>query len=134
GRRLKRVWEKNLAVRSVYNTYLHAGLPPGPISQPGRASLAAALYPADVPFLYFVAQADGKHIFSATYAEHLAAIRRVKAMRRAPVPPRRACRRRCRAGRREEGGRGAAPGRAAGPPGRGGRRPRRRRAPRRPGR
>ncbi len=90
GRRLKRVWEKNLAVHSSYNTYLHAGLPPGPISQPGRASLAAALYPADVPFLYFVAQADGKHIFSATYAEHLAAIRRVKEMRRAaraPHPP-----------------------------------------------
>jgi UPF0755 protein len=88
GRRLKRVWEKNLAVRSSYNTYLHAGLPPGPISQPGRASLAAALYPADVPFLYFVAQGDGKHIFSATYAEHLAAIRRVKEMRRAARAPR----------------------------------------------
>ena len=92
GRRLKRVWEKNLAVRSAYNTYLHAGLPPGPISQPGRASLAAALYPADVPFLYFVAQPDGKHIFSVTYAEHEAAIARVKQMRRAaraPRPPRR---------------------------------------------
>jgi len=88
GRRLKRVWEKNLAVRSAYNTYLHGGLPPGPISQPGRASLAAALYPADVPFLYFVAQADGKHIFSATYAEHLAAIRHVKEMRRAARAPR----------------------------------------------
>src|SRR2546422_11590806 len=83
GRRLKRVWEKNLAVRSSYNTYLHAGLPPGPISQPGRASLAAALYPANVPFLYFVAQSDGKHIFSTTYPEHLAAIKRVKEMRRA---------------------------------------------------
>ena len=83
GRRLKRLWEKNLAVRSAYNTYLHAGLPPGPISQPGRASLAAALYPADVPFLYFVAQPDGKHIFSATYAEHEAAIARVKQLRRA---------------------------------------------------
>ena len=83
GRRLKRVWEKNLAVRSPYNTYLHAGLPPGPIGQPGRASLRAALYPADVPFLYFVAQLDGKHIFSATYREHQAAIVRVKEMRRA---------------------------------------------------
>ncbi|HKW41236.1 MAG TPA: endolytic transglycosylase MltG [Gemmatimonadales bacterium] len=83
GRRLKRVWERNLAVRSAYNTYLHAGLPPGPISQPGRASLAAALYPADVPFLYFVAQPDGKHIFSATFAEHEAAITRVKQLRRA---------------------------------------------------
>ena len=88
GRRLKRVWEKNLAVRSAYNTYLHAGLPPGPIGQPGRASLVAALYPADVPFLYFVAQPDGKHIFSTTYAEHQAAIRRVKEMRRAARAPR----------------------------------------------
>jgi UPF0755 protein len=83
GRRLKRVWDKNLAVRSAYNTYLHAGLPPGPIGQPGRASLAAALYPADVPFLYFVAQPDGKHIFSATYTEHEAAIQRVKQLQRA---------------------------------------------------
>ena len=80
GRRLKRVWDKNLAVRSAYNTYLHAGLPPGPICQPGRASLSAALYPARVPFLFFVAQPDGKHIFSVTYAEHEAAIRAVKRM------------------------------------------------------
>jgi peptidoglycan lytic transglycosylase G len=90
GRRLKRVWDKNLAVRSPYNTYLHPGLPPGPIGQPGRASLVAALYPAAVPFLYFVAQPDGKHIFSTTYAEHEAAITRVKRMRsaaRAPRPP-----------------------------------------------
>ena len=83
GRRLRRVWEKNLTVRSVYNTYLHAGLPPGPISQPGRASLAAALYPAEVPFLFFVAQPDGKHIFSTTFAEHEAAIQRVKQLKRA---------------------------------------------------
>lgn len=83
GRRLRRIWEKNLAVRSAYNTYLHAGLPPGPISQPGRASLAAALYPADVPFLFFVAQPDGKHIFSTTFAEHEAAIQRVKQLKRA---------------------------------------------------
>lgn len=88
GRRLKRVWDKNLAVRSVYNTYLHPGLPPGPIGQPGRASLVAALYPADVPFLYFVAQPDGKHIFSTTFAEHEAAIRRVKQLRRAARAPR----------------------------------------------
>jgi len=81
GRRLRRVWEKNLAIRSPYNTYQHTGLPPGPIGQPGRASLVAALYPAMVPFQYFVAQPDGKHIFSTTYAEHLAAIRAVKRQR-----------------------------------------------------
>ncbi len=81
GRRLKRVWDKDLRVASPYNTYLHPGLPPGPIVEPGSASLAAALYPADVPFLYFVAQPDGKHIFSVTLAEHEAAIRAVKQQR-----------------------------------------------------
>lgn len=78
GRRPHRVYEKNLLIQSPYNTYLHPGLPPGPISQPDSASLEAALYPAPSPYLYFVAQPDGKHIFSATYAEHLVAIRAVK--------------------------------------------------------
>lgn len=88
GRRLHRVWEKNLRVPSAYNTYLHTGLPPGPICSPDSASIAAALYPAPYPFLYFVAQPDGKHVFSATYADHLAAIRRIKqAPRRAPARP-----------------------------------------------
>jgi UPF0755 protein len=63
-------------------------LPPGPICSPDSASIAAALYPAPYPFLYFVAQPDGKHVFSATYADHLAAIRRIKqAPRRAPARP-----------------------------------------------
>lgn len=82
GRRLRRVFEKQLQIRSPYNTYLHPGLPPGPISQPGELSLEAALYPAAVPFLYFVAQPDGKHVFSATYREHLEAIQQVRAGRR----------------------------------------------------
>jgi UPF0755 protein len=82
GRRLRRVWEKNLQIRSPYNTYLHPGLPPGPISQPSDSSLLAALEPAPVGFLYFVAQPDGKHIFSETYAEHLAAIRQARQRRR----------------------------------------------------
>jgi UPF0755 protein len=82
GRRLRRVWEKNLQIRSPYNTYLHPGLPPGPISQPSDSSMLAALEPAPVGFLYFVAQSDGKHVFSATYAEHLAAIRRARERRR----------------------------------------------------
>ncbi|MDH3198883.1 MAG: endolytic transglycosylase MltG, partial [Candidatus Krumholzibacteria bacterium] len=70
GRRLPRVWERHLRIASPYNTYLHAGLPPGPISQPGSASLEAALYPNPSPYLYFVAQADGKHVFSTTYQQH----------------------------------------------------------------
>jgi UPF0755 protein len=81
GRRLRRVWERNLLIRSPYNTYLHPGLPPGPISQPSDSSLLAALEPAQVGFLYFVAQPDGKHIFSETYAEHLAAIRQTRRRR-----------------------------------------------------
>jgi UPF0755 protein len=81
GRRLRRVWEKNLQIRSPYNTYLHPGLPPGPISQPSDSSIYAALDPAPVGFLYFVAQPDGKHVFSETYGDHLAAIRRARQRR-----------------------------------------------------
>jgi UPF0755 protein len=81
GRRLHRVWERQLQVHSPYNTYLYPGLPPGPISQPSDSSLIAALYPAPIGYLYFVAQPDGKHIFSASYADHLAAIRRVRQRR-----------------------------------------------------
>lgn len=89
GRRPKRVYEKTLLTPSPYNTYLHPGLPPGPISQPDSASIDAALYPAAAPFLFFVAQPDGKHIFSVSYAEHLAAIRRVQEMQAAARAPRR---------------------------------------------
>ncbi len=88
GRRPRRVYEKTLLTPSPYNTYLHPGLPPGPISQPDSASIDAALYPATAPFLFFVAQPDGKHIFSVSYAEHLEAIRRVQDMRTAARAPR----------------------------------------------
>jgi UPF0755 protein len=81
GRRMRRVWEKQLQIRSPYNTYLNPGLPPGPITQPSDSSIIAALYPAPIGYLYFVAQPDGKHIFSASYADHLAAIKRVRQRR-----------------------------------------------------
>lgn len=55
---------------SPYNTYARSGLPKGPITNPGRASLEAALRPAAVPYLYFVSRNDGSHVFSSTYAEH----------------------------------------------------------------
>lgn len=58
-----------------YNTYKHAGLPPGPIGNPGEASLRAVLAPADTSYLFFVAKGDGGHTFSRTFAEHRAAIR-----------------------------------------------------------
>jgi len=57
-----------------YNTYKHPGLPPGPICAPGADALAAALHPADVPYLYFVAGPNGGHRFSATLAEHQKAV------------------------------------------------------------
>ncbi|MGI6678618.1 MAG: endolytic transglycosylase MltG [Dehalobacterium sp.] len=61
---------EDLKIDSPYNTYLHGGLPPGPIACPGKASLEAALYPADSNFYYFVAKSDGSHYFSRTLAEH----------------------------------------------------------------
>ena len=60
-------------VESPYNTYLHVGLPPGPICNPGRRALAAALNPERNDYIFFVARGDGTHIFSRTAAEHAAA-------------------------------------------------------------
>jgi UPF0755 protein len=90
GRRLHRVYERTLLIPSPYNTYRHAGLPPGPICQPDSAAMHAALYPATVPYLYFVAQPDGKHIFSVSFADHLKAretVARLQREARAPRPP-----------------------------------------------
>lgn len=61
-------------VDNVYNTYTHEGLPPGPIANPGRASLEAVMKPDGTPYLYFVSRNDGTHHFSATRAEHEAAV------------------------------------------------------------
>ena len=61
---------KDLTFDSLYNTYEHGGLPPGPIGNPGEASLRAALHPAETNYLYFVANTQGGHFFSATLAEH----------------------------------------------------------------
>jgi peptidoglycan lytic transglycosylase G len=66
----------DLTVESPYNTYLHGGLPPGPICNPGRAALEAALNPARVPYLYFVSRNDGTHVFSRTLEEHNHAVAR----------------------------------------------------------
>ena len=70
------IHKSDLASRSLYNTYAHAGLPPGPIANPGASSLKAALYPADTNYLYFVAKpnAGGTHVFSSTLAEHEKAV------------------------------------------------------------
>ena len=61
----------DLKIKSPYNTYQNQGLPPGPIANPGAASIEAALYPAHTDYYYFVLNpADGSHVFSKTLAEH----------------------------------------------------------------
>jgi peptidoglycan lytic transglycosylase G len=78
GRRKSRLFEKDYQIKSPYNTYLNPGLPPGPVNSPSLRSLEAALYPADVRYLYFVAGPDGRHVFSRTYSEHLRAVRKIR--------------------------------------------------------
>ncbi len=65
-------------IASPFNTYLHRGLPPGPIANPGIASIRAVLHPTVTDYLYFVADKQGAHHFSRTYEEHLAEIEKVR--------------------------------------------------------
>lgn len=76
GIHTNRVLFKDLDVDSPYNTYKHTGLPPGPIASPGAASVRAALYPADVPYKFFVAYPDGRHEFTVDFTQHTAARRK----------------------------------------------------------
>jgi len=66
-----KLYDSDLQIPSPYNTYLHKGLPLGPIANPGDASLQAVLNPAHTNFLYYVAKKDGYHAFAKTYAQHL---------------------------------------------------------------
>jgi UPF0755 protein len=81
---------KDLQLKSPYNTYRNYGLPPGPIANPGEASLRAALQPANVDYLYFVSNAQGGHVFSRTLAEHndnVARYRRLQAQNKNTAAP-----------------------------------------------
>jgi peptidoglycan lytic transglycosylase G len=70
GRYTGNLTREDLRFDSPYNTYRYAGLPPGPIAAPGRASLEAAAAPASVPYVYFVSRNDGSHAFASTLDEH----------------------------------------------------------------
>lgn len=67
---------KNLEEKTPYNTYVIYGLPPGPIANPGRSSLKAALWPEQTDYIYFVAKPDKTHFFSITLAEHNRAVQK----------------------------------------------------------
>jgi UPF0755 protein len=71
GKPKEKLEESDLEIESPYNTYLHKGLPPGPICNPGIDSIIAALEPANGDYLFFVLGDNGRHIFSKTYEEHL---------------------------------------------------------------
>lgn len=74
----EKIYKKDLLRQTSYNTYIIKGLPPGPIASPSIQSIRAALFPADVPYYYFVSRNDGTHIFSRTLSEHNRAIRSVQ--------------------------------------------------------
>jgi len=78
----RRILLSDLAIDSPYNTYKHTGLPPGPINNPGFRSLKAVAEPAEVDYIYFVAQGDGSHTFTKTYDEFLAAKQKLQKIRR----------------------------------------------------
>ena len=80
GRRIRR---SELAADNGYNTYARAGLPAGPIANPGRDSIAAVLAPADTKALFFVADGSGGHVFADTLSQHQANVARWFALRRA---------------------------------------------------
>ena len=73
---------RDLEADTPYNTYTRSGLPPGPISSVGMASIRAVLAPEDVPYLYFVSQNDGTHYFSTTLREHVNAVNRYQKRRK----------------------------------------------------
>jgi UPF0755 protein len=81
-----RLHSKDMKLDSLYNTYLYRGLPPGPICNPSRESLLAALYPSPVNYLYFVSRNDGSHEFSRTFQEHQIAVRKYQKSQRGRSP------------------------------------------------
>lgn len=82
GQKKKQLLDEDLRVESPYNTYRHAGLPPGPVANPGLAAIRAVVNPAQTSYLFFVARGDGRHVFSKTWAEHTRSKRKTAALHR----------------------------------------------------
>jgi UPF0755 protein len=78
----RRLFKRDLEIDSPYNTYKHLGLPPGPVNNPGRMALGAAVEPAGVDYLYFVARGDGSHAFNQTHDGHLRDKQKLQQVRR----------------------------------------------------
>jgi len=78
----RRLLERDLEIDSPYNTYLYRGLPPGPVNNPGISSILSVLYPAEVNYLYMVANGDGTHTFSESLNDHIKAKRKFDQYRR----------------------------------------------------
>ena len=76
------ITKNDLRTPGPYNTYMNTGLPAGPISNPGLASLTAALNPANTDYLYFVSNNDGTHTFSRTFEQHSIAVKNLRRLRR----------------------------------------------------
>ena len=70
GKKTGEVTYNDLKIESPYNTYLHRGLPPGPIANPGLAALLAAIYPTESAYLYYLSKPTGETVFSRTLDEH----------------------------------------------------------------
>jgi UPF0755 protein len=75
GRHIPRLLYKHLEIESPYNTYRNKGLPPGPIASPGKPAIVASLFPANVPYRFFVAHPDGHHEFTNDFRAHSLRVR-----------------------------------------------------------
>lgn len=68
--------KSDISMQDPYNTYVHGGLPPGPIANPGAAALFSVFHPAKSDYLFFVSRNDGTHVFASHYSQHLENVRR----------------------------------------------------------
>lgn len=76
GKEISNIRKKDITRPTAYNTYVITGLPPGPIGNPGIEAIKAVVKPETTPYLYFVSQNDGTHIFTSTYKDHLKAVKK----------------------------------------------------------